>query len=163
MGHFAPFQRQRCSHSPSGQGIKMQEVTLRGGYISTAGIAQLHHANWDHLKRCCLCSVELSSAAIQAFCADTWPFSRVLDLSCNQLDATAFTHLVAASWPRLEQLKLSDTGLSHAGLQHLCLSISSDSSSSSSSSRCWPALTHLNVSENNMLHGGLFLPASVPG
>ena len=114
-GDTAAFQRQRCSHSPSGQGAQ--------------------------------------SAGFDA---------QVLDLSNNQLEDAAITHLAAASWPCLGRLDLSCTGLGHAGLQQLWRSISTDSSSSSSS-RCWPALTDLNVSGNNMLHGSLFLPAPLSG
>ena len=142
------------------KGIRMREVMLSGGFISAAGIAQLHHANLNQLERCCLRNVGLSSAAMQAFCACTWPFLKVLDVSCNRLHAAAIRHLEAAFWPCLEELNLSCTGLSHKGLQHLSLLISSYSSSggSNSSSRCWPALTHINVSGNNMFHFNLFLP-----
>lgn len=143
-----------------GYAPEMQDVTLSDGSITAAGIAQLHRAGWNRLQSCCLRRVELTSAAIQALCrcADTWLLEQ-LDLSHNPLDAVAMSHLRAASWPRLQDLDLSNTGLSQEAFQQLCLStrVSNNSSSSSGSSsgssrgrcigrcssmcctRCWPA------------------------
>ena len=145
----------------------MQHVTLQEGSISPAGIAQLHHAGWNRLQSCCLRSVKLSFAAIQALCrcADTWLFLERLDLSHNQLDAAAMSHLRAASWPCLQELDLSCTGLSQEAFQQLCLlsrsskhSGSCGCSSMCCSSRCWPGhntgwtchLKRLNLSHNSL-------------
>ena len=105
-----------------------------------------------YIESCCLHSMGLSCAGIQALCADTrlslkWP-----DLSHNQLEAAAIAQHGAASWPCLHELTLSCTDLGHEAFQQLCLLGSSSSSSCSNSksrcccccSMCWPKLTHLN-------------------
>ena len=126
----------------------MQDVTLSEGCITAAGVEQLHRAGWNRLRSCCLRRVELTSAAIQALCrcADTWLLEQ-LDLSHNLLDAVAMSHLRATSWPRLQDLDLSDTGLSQEAFQQLCLSTRSSNNSSGRGSgrcsmccsKCWPA------------------------
>ena len=37
-----------------GHAPEMQHVTLKEGFISPAGIAQLHQAGWNRLQSCCL-------------------------------------------------------------------------------------------------------------
>ena len=123
-------------------------LCLSKGSISAAGMARLHD-RWRHLERCSFDGFERGSAAIQEFCAHTWPALQRLDLSHNDMEDAAITHLGAASWPCLKELNLSCTGLSRAAFQQLCVFISSSSNSNS----CWSALTHLNVSGNNMYHG----------
>ena len=53
-------------------------LSLSKGSISAAGIAQLHD-KWRYLERCSFDGFERGSAAIQEFCAHTWPALQLLD------------------------------------------------------------------------------------
>ena len=106
--------------------------------------------------------VGLSSAAIQGFCAIRWPTLMRLSLRLSHINAANIAHLGAASWSCLQELNLSCTGLTYKAFQQLCI-FSSNSSSDNSNSMRWPALTYLNVSANNLCHGGLSLPAQARG
>ena len=72
------------------------------------------------------------------------------------MDAATCEHLGAAVWPHLEELDLSCTEMSLEAFEQLCFA-------GSSSSRRWPALTHLTISGNDLCSSGLFLPASMSG
>lgn len=62
----------------------------------------------------------------------SWPLLDYLNLSCNQLDATAMRYLSTGTWPQLQSLKLARNPFSLQGLKHLINS-------------AWPFLSSLEV------------------
>ena len=123
---------------------KLQELQLDGGSISAAGIAQLHYA--FALRSCSLHSVGALISNNAGFLRSYMARVGMARPEGQQVGRCSHFTSWGSILALLKELDLSCTGLNHEAFEQLWLFGSSNSNSS------WPALTHLNVSGNNMRH-----------